>query len=76
MSKHDEFLAKIEAFLKRHNMAKTVFGAKAAGRMGLVKRLREGGGVLMPTEDRVRAFMRDYDQQQRGKKKGTSRKAA
>ena len=60
MSKQQEFLRDIERFLRQTGMAPTTFGLRAVGRLGFVARLQAGGGVLMPTEEKVREFMRTY----------------
>lgn len=69
MDEREKFLKEVEAFLKLHGMRKTVFSKLAGQRYQFVDRLRAGGGVLMPTLDEVRAFMRDYRPNQPAPKK-------
>lgn len=69
MDEREKFLKEVEAFLVKHEMRKTVFSKLAGQRYQFVDRLRAGGGVLMPTLDEVRAFMRDYKADPRPRKK-------
>ena len=79
MTEQDEFLLKIERFIKRHQMGHTTFGLKAVGRLGFVGRLRAGGGVTLETKQAVIDWMRAYKPAKRGagrKKKQTVADAA
>lgn len=51
----------IKAFLGRTGMAETTFGQKAVRDWRLLERLRGGGSVTLPTAQRLRKFMRDYE---------------
>ena len=69
MDEREKFLKEVEAFLVKHEMRKTVFSKLAGQRYQFVDRLRAGGGVLMPTLDEVRKFMRDYRPEPPARKK-------
>jgi len=57
---HEVLLSEIDAFLARHGMAASRFGALAMGDHRFVFTLRRGSAPRTTTVDRVRAFMRDY----------------
>lgn len=61
MSSRDKFLAEIEAFLKRHNMAAGRLGIDAMSDNKFVSRLRSGEGCTLDTYDKVRKYMADRD---------------
>jgi hypothetical protein len=69
MSSRDKFLAEIEAFLRRHKMAPTRLGLATMNNAKFVRVLRDGEGCTLDTYDKVRAWMRDYDEQHRRVKK-------
>lgn len=54
-------LASVEAFLERHNMPPTTFGAKAVNDAKLVANLRSGADIRTRTADRIREFMEGYE---------------
>ena len=57
MSSHDALLAEIEAFLVRAGMSSTMFGLRTVNDGKLLKRLRGGSSVTLPTADKLRAFI-------------------
>lgn len=61
MSTHQQLLAEIEAFLKRHDVRPTTFGLRAVNDAKLVANLRSGADVTTRTLDRVRTYMRSFE---------------
>lgn len=56
----DILLEKVEAFLKRHEMAPTRFGLEAMGDGALVKQLRAHRSLTLKNAERVIRFMEEY----------------
>jgi hypothetical protein len=61
ISENEKFLREVEAFLLKTEMGQTRFGVESCGNRSLVARLRSGSSVTLPTVDRVRAYMRNYN---------------
>lgn len=57
MLTHEEFLARIEAFLKERRMSPTRFGREAVADPSFVFTLRTGRSPGLKTAERVLAFM-------------------
>lgn len=55
-----QLVADIDAFVAASGMSPITFGRKALGDPHFVRDLKEGRRVWPETEDKVRAFMRDY----------------
>ncbi len=60
----EDFLADIAAFCLRHNMRKTEFGIKATGNGNMVRHLTLGRSPQVKTVNKVRQWMKDYDERQ------------
>jgi len=60
MTIHDTLISEIEAFLVKHGMAPSRFGALAIGDARLVADLQTGRDPKASTVDRVRRFMSEY----------------
>jgi hypothetical protein len=60
------FLADVEAFLRKHDMAPSRFGFESCGDYNFVRQLRKGRAVYIDTIRRVRRWMRDYPKRKRG----------
>ena len=56
----NEFIRRIELFLKRTGMSPTVFGLKATKNPNFVFRIRSGGQCLDSTKDKVLKFINNY----------------
>jgi hypothetical protein len=63
MTQAQSFVAEIERFLVRTGMAPSTFGRRVANDHKLVKRLRAGGTVRLPTADHIRQFMADFEEE-------------
>jgi predicted MarR family transcription regulator len=61
MSTREKLLADIEAFMKRHDMPHSTFGARALNDRMFVSRVRAGMDVRTRHLDTVRQFMADWD---------------
>ena len=57
------FIAKVDAFLKRHDMKPAVLGKEALNDTSFVIRLKAGRNTRIDTMERVEAFMLEYDKQ-------------
>ena len=57
MTSHDALLKEIEEFLLTTGMNVSTFGRMASNNGKLVKRMRSGCSVTLPTADAIRAFM-------------------
>lgn len=57
MDSTDQLLGDIEAFLARHRMAPSTFGARAVNDGKLIERLRAGGTVSLKKADEIRKFI-------------------
>jgi hypothetical protein len=55
-----DLLAKVEAFLKEHDMAPTRFGREIMGEASLVTRLREGRSLSLRNANKLLEFMASY----------------
>jgi hypothetical protein len=65
MQKHassslENLLADVERFLKRSGMPATNFGVEVMKDRHLVRRLRRGAKVTLPTADRIHAFIKEW----------------
>ena len=56
-----DILTDIDHFRKRYDLSPTRFGQLARGDRHLVKQLRNGRRLWPETEDKIRAFMAEYD---------------
>lgn len=56
-----QLIAKIEAFLERHDMAPTRFGREAAKEASLLSTLKSGRSVSLARANRIVAYMDCYD---------------
>jgi len=56
-----EFLTTIENFLIKYKMSASMFGMKAKGEPNLVFNLREGRQCREEIQQRVLAFMKEYE---------------
>lgn len=56
----DDLLKDIRRFLQKTGMSPSYFGKLAVNNSELVRRLEGGQTVTLPTDRRVRAFIRDY----------------
>jgi hypothetical protein len=65
MSSADALLSEIDAFLQRTGMTQTQFGQEAMNNGSFVRQLRNGYGVTLRTLDKVRAFMSEWDAEQK-----------
>lgn len=59
-------LAEIERFLNQTGMPPTTFGVTVMNDWHLVRRLRDGGSVRMPTADKIREFISNYPREKTG----------
>lgn len=59
---HADVVAKIDAFLIRHDMAPSRFGRDALGEAQFVSEVRAGRQPNLPTLRKVSDFMRDLDE--------------
>jgi hypothetical protein len=57
IKEHELFLKEVEAHIKKHKIAETMFGIKAGRSPHFVERLRSGWQPKPETMDKVRAFM-------------------
>lgn len=60
----EEFLAVIENFLKKNNIAASTFGKKTINDQMLVFHLRKGRECLNSTQKKVLKFMEEYERSQ------------
>lgn len=58
-----QLIERIEAFLKRHDMAPTRFGREAAKEASLLTTLKSGRSVSLARANRIVAFMERYDRE-------------
>lgn len=58
---HDELIARIDAFLKRHDMAESRLGRDATGEAQLVDDIRNGRSPRLATLQKLAEFMRERD---------------
>lgn len=58
-----EFAETIESFLKKHNIAPTTFGTMANKEPNFVFLIREGRECREATQERVLAFINNYEEQ-------------
>lgn len=56
-----ELIETIEAFLNRHAMKATTFGALATRDPGLIKSIRDGRSPSLKRARRLRDFMNEYE---------------
>lgn len=54
-------LSQIEEFCRASGMSVTRFGDQSIGDRGLIRRLRAGGSVTLPTADRIYKFIREHE---------------
>lgn len=59
MKSTQDLLATITKFLKASGMSESAFGHKTVNDGRLVKRLRQGGSVTLPTAERILNFIED-----------------
>lgn len=76
MSRTDQLLSEIEAFLIKTGMAASTFGQKSMLNSKLVDRLRNGGTVTLETEEAIRAFMAENRPVRKRRRGNESRAAA
>lgn len=69
MDSTQALLREIEAFMASTGIAMSAFGEEACGNKHLVRRLRSGSSVTLPTADQIQAFMRSYRPGDRSKKR-------
>lgn len=68
MSKHHpELLAEIEAFVADAGMSEITFGRKAMSDPHFMRDLRNNRQLWPATQDKVRAFMREWTPEQTGR---------
>jgi hypothetical protein len=60
---HDELVARIDAFLERHDLTDSSFSRAATGEPGLVARIREGSSPTLKILNRLAEFMAAKDAQ-------------
>ncbi len=60
MSSVEKLLSDIEAFLKKNDLSVSKFGTMAVNDHRFVPRLRDGGGLMLETADKIRDFMANY----------------
>lgn len=60
MLSDDDLLARVEAFLKQHDMAPTRFGRETMGEASLVARLRDGRSLSLRNANKLLDFMATY----------------
>lgn len=60
MLSDNDLLARVEAFLMKHDMAHTRFGREVMGEASLVTRLRDGRSLSLKNANKVIAFMDAY----------------
>ena len=70
---HSDLLSLVEKFLKQTSMYPTTFGEKVMGDRHLVRRLRAGGSVMLPTADKIKAFIAANTPKPKAKKKRPGR---
>lgn len=58
--RHEILLNQIEDFCEKTGMGETTLARKAKIYPQIVQRLRGGHSILVKTEERLTAFMRDY----------------
>jgi hypothetical protein len=75
-SSTQEFLDEIDGFIRRTGMTGTELGLRAVKDSGFVSRLRAGKDTKLGTADRVRAFMRAHEGNDRRKAATNHRKVA
>ena len=61
----NEFIKRIELFLKRTGMSATVFGLRATKNPNFVFRIRSGGQCLDSTKEKVLHFINNYRKAQK-----------
>lgn len=60
MQNHTPLLEVVEDFLSDSKLGESYFGKVSVGNSELVKRLRNGGRVLVETDQKVRSFIVNY----------------
>lgn len=75
MSTAEKLLAEIESFCERHGMSETAFGRKVANDNHMVRRIREKQSLTTTRLDRIRDFMREYDELQMGQQQNSKLEA-
>jgi 5-formyltetrahydrofolate cyclo-ligase len=57
---NSSLLQEIERFLDRSELSASAFGQEVMGDRHLVRRLRDGKTVTLPTADKIRGFIKDW----------------
>jgi hypothetical protein len=57
---NSSLLREIESFLDSSELSASAFGQEVMGDRHLVRRLRNGGSVTLPTADKIRGFIKDW----------------
>jgi predicted transcriptional regulator len=57
-----DLIRDIEVFIARHEMTPTDFGLLSIGDPNLYRHLKNGRNPRFPTLDRIRSFMRKYEE--------------